>query len=253
MDGLVKLAADEKQDNTQAALGLAGVAGGAYAVNKALPKIDGMERLYHGTGKANARNIKEQGLLASKAGEGVPSQRVDLASRIGQDNVAGKTYTTRNKNYAGQYALQNAMAGKGGQVVPVRIPYRDLQAGKLKEVANPELRGMNVDEFVEHLRPELIEQLYGGLDGKFTRNAANGILRKSYKGLDTPNTLVIEGDIEPKYIKGSSQYQGQTLSGLADYIQHNPRRFAKGVGLAGLGAGGVGLGLNEFIESKQNA
>jgi hypothetical protein len=232
MIGLAKIAADEdmQMEYNTIPMGLWGLGAGAYGINRALPLLDGMERVYHGTTKDNANAIRQQGIRADKAGTGNSSLNANLARRIGEENVKGKVYATRNLLNAATYGYQESGDLKNIGLVKGKIPYRDLQSGKLKRVPNPELRGLNRDEWVDTVKNEV---LFAPPDN---------VLKQNYKELDAPNTLVIEGDLPTQYIKGSSNFKGQNLSGVADYIKNNPGRFSKGLGVAGLGVAGLGAG-----------
>ncbi|MFG6117881.1 hypothetical protein [Thalassobacillus sp. B23F22_16] len=113
-------------------------------------------------------------------------------------------------------------------VLKLKIPYQHLEDGTLSRVPNPELRGMDADEWVKTVNSEA---LFGPRASK-----------SSYKALDFPNTLTVEGDTGTEYIEGSNNYKGQSLAGLADYAANHKGRVLRGLGLAGLGAGAVGWG-----------
>lgn len=227
--GLAKLA--ELTNDEKGNLGLAGAGAGAYAIHKSVPMLDGMERYYHGTNKENGKGIREAGLLANRAGEGKATQRANLAQRIGEEPLKGKVYIGK-PGVALDVGLQQSGFNPGNlDLVKMKIPYQHFKDGTLNEVDNPELRGLSEDDWVKAIKKEVF------------LSPPEAQLRGSYRALSAPNTRTIEGDIGTEYIKGSKDYKGQNLAGLVDYITNNPKRFAGGVGLAGLGAAGVGTGL----------
>lgn len=242
--GLAKIANEEKEKQKpnlkDEAIDVAaryGVMGGAYAGYKSLPMIDGMERLYHGTDKEKAKGIREKGLLASKAGQGIATQQADLANRVGKENLAGKVYLSRNPLTALEIANKESWGiPEDMGFVRSKIPYQDLQDGTIKQVENPELRGLSRKEFRDTVHKET--------------GTPKLLAHLGYKELKAPNTLTVEGDLPTKYIKGSNDFQGQTMQRWKDYVKSNPGRFAKGLGLAGAGAGLVAGGVGVLRRDK---
>jgi hypothetical protein len=237
--GLAKLAELEQEEKNK--LGLAGAGAGAYAIHKAVPKIDGMERMYHGTNKEGGKGIRESGLQASRAGEGTATQNANLAARIGEEPLKNKVYIARDKNVARNVGIQQAgMNPFDLDVVKMKIPYQHFKDGTVPTTDNPELRGMNADEWVETIKKEM------GFMAP-----PDAALHNAYRQLSAPITETVVGDIGTEYIKGSDNFQGQNWSGLVDYIQNNPKRFAGGVGLGALGLAGVGAGLSQVDFSQK--
>lgn len=257
--GLIKIAEKTQQEKdvqdmkTVGGLGIVGA--GAHVANKGVDKVTGMERLYHGTDKANAKGILENGLQADKAASGAASKKVELAAQLG-DEVKGKTYATRSPLSATEYALQqgashntdlsalrdnplasiNPKAISEAKILKAKIPYEDLQNGTLKEVANPELHGLTRKEWVgEKLGVPFLDA-----SPEFMQRIRSG---QAYDTLSAPNVLTVQGDLPSRYFTGAADYHGgQTMHGLANYIKNNPMRFAGGLGTVGAGVGLSGLG-----------
>ena len=72
----------------------------------------------------------------------------------------------------------------------------------------------------------------------------------------TKGTAIFEGDIDSKYIKGSKNYERNSLKQISKYIKNNPKRFMKGVGKTALGAsligGGVLLSTGKLNKNKND-
>lgn len=107
---------------------------------------------------------------------------------------------------------------------------------KLKEVANPELRGAtNAKDYISSLREALKDKyVIGGID--------DNALRGNFKTLSRNNSAVFEGSIGPEVFKSSKKYQKLNRPEVLDYIRSNPKRFTKGVGLSALGLAGLAGG-----------
>jgi hypothetical protein len=256
--GLVKLAHDDEDkkltSGQHAALGAAStLAGTSYlgAAGKEF-KNNSYENFYHGTSYSNAKDIREHGLLASKAGSGQASTQSNLSGRIGEENVKGKVYMTRDPGIADYYAQKQSRifpfdTFSTGEKVEIKVPKRHFDKGFLKEVPNPELEGMTPEELTE-------------------RDWANPSYRRPYeargagkeefladtKALDAPFTTTIEGDIPTRYIVGSKDFKGANLADITHAIRKYPKQFIPAMGATGLGLAALGIGANQFIRSAQN-
>jgi GNAT superfamily N-acetyltransferase len=236
------------------ALSLAGITSagvGMNLLNKAAPKVSGIENYYHATGSEGIKKqIQQEGILASHAAEpGSLTQQAGVLNVIPQEQLKGKTYVTKDQNFA-SVILNNTHEKPA--VVDVKIPYTDLENGTVKRTLNPELRGMDKEEFVNTRKAEPILQFM------FNNNAQReAIHKKEYDLLAEPSTLTIEGDVPTKYIKGGANYTGQTGRGVLEYAKAHPKRFASGLGVGSLGLAGLaGAGMladTAFSHQKKEA
>lgn len=263
----------EEQQSIGQVAGIGGIAGGAYLVNKNIDKATGRERIYHGTGKENAKSILQEGLRGSRAGEGVSSRRVNLEGLVG-DEIKNKVYVAKKKNVAQSFALQAGLDGRGvaggnpeellmdldkgglekaktflgahkdGKVLKGVIPYEELQNGTIKTTANPELLGLGKKDFVAE-KMKSIDPVQKLLNPNIDKMIAAG-----YDSLGK-DTHVIEGGLDSKYFKGGEGYSRLNVKDVGRYAKKFPGRFGKGValtaggaGLAGGGAYALGSNLN---------
>lgn len=281
MFGILKQAED--QQNKDLAIGAGALGGGALLAAKNQNKVTGMETRYHGTGKENAEGILREGLQASRAGEGVSTQRANLRQELGDEAVDGKTYLGKSRKVSKDFALQAGLksqgvasgnildvisdqertigdkiqtyrsAGKDGALLKAKIPYNDLQNGTLNVVDNPELRGMDKAEWVEGTKTNfgknpMARMQFIANPGAERAHEIN--MGNSYNNL-SKGTDVIQGDVDARYFKGAEGHTGQTLKGVAEYVKANPKRFATGVGAVSGGIGAAGYGANRLYNAYQ--
>lgn len=262
----------EEQQGIGQVMGIGGIAGGAYLANKNIDKVTGRERIYHGTGKESAKNILQEGLQGSRAGEGVSSRRINLEGLVGE-GIKDKVYVAKDKNFAQSFAIQAGLENQGieggnpaelgassrsasdkirifrnaqkdGKVLKGNIPYEELQNGTIKTTANPELLGLDKSDFVAKKMSEM-----NPLD-KLMHPNLDKVIGRSYDALGK-DTHVIEGGLGSKYFKGGEGYSRLNVKDVGRYAKKFPGRFGKGValttsgaGLAGGGAYALGSNLN---------
>lgn len=115
----------------------------------------------------------------------------------------------------------------GADVVRARIPY----SLERKMIENPEIAyHQNVLQDPAHVFSP---------DAKRQREAQIRQLRESY---------VLPGGLGPEYIVGSDDFKAHSLDEFKDYVSNNKGRFAKGVGLAGVGALAAGVGARSLYQ-----
>src|SRR5690606_10826984 len=87
----------------------------------------------------------------------------------------------------------------------------------------------------EHLLKKMEDPLFRMFNPQLTERG----IKKQF----SDSVVALEGGLDPKYLKGSQNYQRLGLRELGEYIRKHPARFAKGVGagIAGVGLGGAGL------------
>ena len=250
---------EERENNKKTLKAVGGVASagaGASVINKARHEgmLDGVVRRYHNTSKENVSKIKEKGILSDKAMD--PNNLTSMAAGISDEEKAGKTYMAKKKGVADGIGMRrdqidNArlmpnplQARKTQETLKVNIPLSDYK--KMNKVDNPELGGAkSAKEFREVLQKKIDgNPLYAG------QKIPMEMARSGYNQLG-PQTDVIQGDIAAKYIKGGKHFEKQTLKGFGRFLKENPLHFAKGVGLAGVGAGGAALGGKLLLDSMK--
>lgn len=232
--------------------------GGVAALQSSKPLITGRTRFYHGTAKANVPGILENGLRPAGAnakgitevlGDDIREKAKNLSYLTDKKNDGRYYYhqaealkplidrgasreeiIKATKEFQGDEVKQlgrlNPFDNKG--IVEMDLPMwrQDVAA---KKVPNPEARG-TFEEFKKHL----------GIHGILTPEEQ---LRAVHKSLS--DSTVMEGGVDPEFIRGSSKFKGVGLNEIGQYTKAKPKDFAKGVGLAGLGALGVGYGAHE--------
>lgn len=241
---------------------------GVRAVSSALPMITGRTPYYHGTTVDAAQRILQEGILPANRLGGRPTLTSILNPEI-IEKGRSLSYMTPNKLLARGYASQadvlapilkelegkdpQAVRGKldsviGGLVKDPGFQFRKLFRRKgvvkgsiplwSKEIAekvvrNPEAMG-SLDAFKESLGLGIL----GMSDSQLKQ------VRKIYL-----KDLTMEGGVPARYIKGSPLYKRLSFKELRDYIKADPKRFAKGLGLGLLGAGGVSLAIYLLIRN----
>ena len=237
-----KIQQNDQKQSLQRTGGIYGLAGGGAVATGAMKSgnVDGIKRMGHITDASRVDSIKKHGLKGTKLDDDVLTTRVlnekIKNGTINAKDVKGKVYLANN--------LETELSIRGGKMqngftekqkkVKVHMPLEEV---KKRSTSNPELLGAkNGDEFVRKFRETNVFVPYNDAQ-----------LKKVYKNL-SKGTTVIDGDVASKYIKGSKDYQRNTLKNVAKHIKNNPKAFAKGVGQ--LGAGGALMGASAVALSK---
>lgn len=228
---------------------------GAGALNKVRREgmLDGLVRRYHNTDASNVESIKNSGIKKSKATDEAANILTRMSTGLSGKEMEGKVYLGKNRTIARgagaqRYKMQNSgtwyipsdeesliKSFKDQKTLKVNIPLDEYK--KLNKTLNPELKGAkNVKEFSKVIKNRA-EGL--GLPPSKLRDyiAANSAFKQLSKNTDT-----ITDDIASKFIKGSKDYNKQTISSIGKHIKNNPKIFAKGLGIAGAGLGAMGVG-----------
>ena len=262
------------------------IVGGIVAAKKGLDLFDssyregeitGRKKLYHGTSKKNKESILKEGLKGSKALDPdnlTNTQFFDLGKEDGRHLV----YTSKKRGAATEMALNHLVRKRESPaVVNISIPYEEYNS--LKRVYdNPEFtkgyRVSNKEEMKKFFRdrqtkykiepdPDNIDEIK-----KITKIPPKGLKKilldkrsedywEKYSGAKGTNTTrIFEGDIDPKYIKGSESYNKNSIKEVLRYAKKYPKRFLKGVGKTTLGAGlisgGALLASGKLSKKKKN-
>lgn len=220
----------------------ASIAGGAVVTKEGLNILDnvhqsgevsGRVRLYHGTTKKNKKKILEEGLKGEKAltSDAITNQRIgNVGKKFGKKIV----YTGKKRAPAIDMIVSHAMNAETPSMVRMSIPYKEYQNMRSRRVyENPEFtiahNAKTKKEFAENMKNNIFHPM--------TEREANKYYDKFSGAKGTSGTRIFEGDIESKYIKGGKGYQKNSIKEVGKYIKKNPKRFAKGLGKASLGAG----------------
>lgn len=238
---------EQAKRNRKKLLGGTLALGGATVAKKQYDKgnLTGRETLWHNTNKKNVGSILEKGLQASYALD--PDNLTNTVLHdVPKSELANKVYLARKKINAlgtGIAASLNEQPGflkdqfkaltdtfKKRETLKAKVP-----TWKFKEVENPELRGAKSPrEFAKKVR-EANPMAF--MTPEFE-------LQSAFKSLGPKGTATIEGSIPPEYLKKSKLYKRIGMDELKAFIKANPKRFAKGAGIASLGAGAAIGGLD---------
>jgi rubrerythrin len=265
IDGIYKEAKEKKVDKKKVAVGAGAATVGGALVKNQFEKghMTGRETLYHNTRKKNIKKIKEKGILASKASD--PKNHThQVLTDVPEDQLKGKVYLGRNKmtsHAVGQAALKNSMMKK--VMYKTRHGRKNLSLGEAIKLGlksnkergtvkakmplwknqqhlsdNPEMRGAKTHaEWGDVLKKKM------PLLGMYPEKAQSHIIKSTFKTLHD-NTVTLNKDVSPKYIKGSKHYQRAGLKEVGEYIKANPKRFTKGAGKVGAGLAVAGAGAS---------
>lgn len=250
----------QKGENKNLAKRLGGLYAGASGVALAdsayrSGQIDGTKKMYHRTGENNVKSILENGIVAkAEPGELTRSGlAMDLASgNINPKDLANKTYATNGKIHDAGVMLGRRVNGlSGGKSLKVNMPLNEVNS---RSVANPELMGAKSKKDFLERKTDSIRKFKGQGGFSFVDENSPAFKKQTkdaYKTLGPTGTTVLEGSIDPKYIKGSKTYQKQTAKGVAEHIKKNPAMFAKGGAKALAGLGLAGLGAKALYEGSK--
>lgn len=232
--GLIKIAEEEKDRKTGKRV-IEGAGGAALAAGS-IGAATGTEKFYHGTSFENAKDIKQNGLLANKGGTGAAK---DLGVPQYVDNSQGYVHATKFKPNAMMYAKMNHPDSQ-----------KDLEKvrglrNKIQQVDQSQFRNA-VDEFVtenkamqSRLRARKLSESGEVLKGRVPYNLFNRAEIDTDSGSSKIMAFKTKENIPVEAIHGSSA----TLGERAKYYGKNFANYAKNhTGRLALGLGGVGLG-----------
>lgn len=248
----------DRVSDTSNGVALASVAIGGVSLASSVDRLTGMKTLYHGTSKANAEKIKEQGFKASMGGKGGSSEIIGHEGFI--KGSAGYVHGTSIAPYANFYAnLEGDPKVKSAMEDSFKGLYQlqeDLNSGKInietyqKEMKKVERKGAK-GQFAGLVKPhsrksaEVLKMTvpYSSYNKMFKHDEDGGVNR--YMAAKTSK------DIGTEYIKGGANQQSKASmikKNFPDYIKNHKGRFGLGVALAGLGGYGVVSGIDNLVD-----
>lgn len=183
--------------------------------------LDGRIKLYHGTKLKNKKSILDRGLLGKYA---LDEHNITNSVNPKWGKLEGRDLVYLSKNTLMPNIIKRSHNRKGekGTLLELSIPYDEY--GKLKITDNPETRGENLKQ-----KQDLAVKLYKKQNGD--KKLDRDLEKYLYKILPDLfyNTVVVEGDIKPKFIIGSKKYSKNSLGEAIKYISDHPERFGSGV------------------------
>lgn len=254
LEKIASLSKDEKNKLQR----YGGIAGTVVGTNVALNQyhrghLTGRETLYHGSSDKRIEQIKQEGLKPSK-GQGVSKLVGDHLDNANE----GLVFTTKSKGQAAMYSSQQNLIDSGKLKNPHDLIAHRMTPEFYKDMAHRVITGkgsahINLPtwkkEFHGVANPE-VKMMHDQID----KNIFMGKAQKDYAkaqvnaGLQDP-VHVVKGKIGTEYIKGSHNYQKNSLKEVGEYIAHNKGRFAGGVGKA-IGATALALGSAKMLKDS---
>lgn len=214
--------------------------------------IDGVKKMYHLTNKENTKSILEEGIKAyNNPGNLTASGLRDaiVTGHIKPEDLANKAYLANNKrviNAIKQGKKQNLIFDPQ-DVLKVNIPLDKLEKIKTN---NPEL--LNANNAKEFLRnKKQVMQDFKNKGGFYFAQPTDAQIKASFNMLSNKGTTTVNGDIASKYIKGSKNFEKNTIDKVLKHISKNPGKFAKGIGTLGAGAALTGTGIKLFADGMK--
>lgn len=199
----------------------------------------------------NTRQMENQKrILAAKYG--VKKSQITDKDKVARSIINGKK-------------MQSMLSGgitpfEEQEIIKAKIPYDKYK--KQKTIANPELLGAKSGKEFGDRKVELSKKIKEFEDKKgiirlnLFEPSDNQIRRQSkaiYKGLGPKGTKVITESLSPEHIVGSKKYIKNSPKEVLNYIKHNPKRFAKGLGIYGLVGTGATVGGKAIVDAQREA
>lgn len=268
---------ETNKEGAKQGAGIVGVGGAGVLANKSKDKgyLSGRRTVYHTTEKKNVPSIKEHGLKPfgkNDAEAGFTNRALSYQRQLGFiDDNADKpaVYLAKNKKVAKSIIngkkMQSILSGgitpfEEQEIIKAKIPYDKYK--KQKTIANPELLGAKSGKEFGDRKVELSKKIKEFEDKKgiirlnLFEPSDNQVRRQSkaiYKGLGPKGTKVITESLSPEHIVGSKKYIKNSPKEVLNYIKHNPKRFAKGLGIYGLVGTGATVGGKAIVDAQREA
>jgi hypothetical protein len=239
----MKEAADVTSDDVGAA-GLLGAGTLVAASPTTKGRLLGFKRVYHGTTPENKKSILREGFKKSHGGRGGASEAVGSSSYMRES--AGKVHVTRLRPVAKAFtafadkdisdSLRRAMTGGKPFTMGEKIKLiKKLNPLSSSGVVTADMPIGQFDRF--EIDPDMVPI-------EIRRKYPNLVKNIAARGAE---------DIDPVYVHNLSPSRylkrlGAHVKALPEYVKKHPGRFASGVGLGALGAGGVILGGRHFVK-----
>lgn len=233
--------------------GLAGY-GGLKLIDDSYRKGEITEKvhMYHGTTKDAKKSILKEGIKGSKALES-DNLTNRVLNGIGKKDGRPLVYLGKKRRISKLVTNKLKEIGENPAIIKVNVPYDDLK--KLKRVYdNPEFtnyyKATTKEEFIDNfIKNNNLKK------NSQTRGFASEYWDSISGAKGTSGTAIFEGNIDTKYIKGSKDYQRNSIKEVAKYAKEHPKRFMKGLGKTALGgtllAGGALLATGKFKKNKK--
>lgn len=219
-------------------IGILGIELGLKLIYNGVKKLSPNVVLYHSTDIENVKSIYENGLLGKHA---LDSNNLtnNVLIDVPKKDLEGLVYLTRSKSLAKNFKYVKWVRGiskSPHKILKIVIPYDDYK--KLTIVDNPEVgSGEDLSDTYNRIKNRL---KFKGKDFK-SASIKEKILTYFYaRTLGRKTTVVVKGDIDPKYIKGSKSYKSKLFD--KEYLRNNKDKILKAAGSVALGSGLIGLG-----------
>lgn len=267
---------ETNKEGAKQGAGIVGVGGAGVLANKSKDKgyLSGRRTVYHATEKKNVPSIKEHGLKPfgkNDAEAGFTNRALAAQRQLGfVDADADKpaVYLAKKKKVArgvinGKKTQSMLSAGlipfEEQEIIKAKIPYDKYK--KQKTIANPELLGAKSGKEFGERKIEMgkkVKELQKQLGFRLNLHEPSDeqIMRQSkaaYEGLGPKGTKVITESLSPEHIVGSKKYIKNSPKEVLNYIKHNPKRFAKGLGIYGLVGTGATVGGKAIVDAQREA
>ena len=232
-------------------IGGASIGTGIYIADKIHKsgEISGRVHLYHGTSKEAKKKIQDEGLKSIHA---LDEFNITRISGIDPGNKP-VVYTAKKRTVALGHTIPHLINGDGAGVVKMSIPYDEYKKMK-RSYDNPEMAGAKTaKEYAEKIKRGETPNPNDKLVMKSGKNVDKYAKRKweNLSGAEgTGGTRIFEQDISTRRIKGSKNYNKNSIKEVLKYIKNNPKRFAKGA-IKGVAAAGLIVGGTKLLTSDK--
>lgn len=230
----------------------------------------GYKRVYHGTSIGAAQKIRQEGLLSRYGGTGTAATDVAMGRPQAAGYSAGHVYVSPARSSGQYYAraanmVQDTASKYGITVDEARkrlISYPLEQEGLARKYSgplSPSRHGvLKIDLPYDTWHSKFqADPLVRDAQKKYLQDAPEGVRKlltsdrvvkaqAAKAPVDIPSHLIHGG--AGRTFAGTLRSR---LQGLPAYIRAHPGRFARGVGLAGLGVGAIGTGAALAFRHKQ--
>jgi hypothetical protein len=227
-------------------------AGGVGLASNAIRRGDvtGRQTLYHGTTDHRARRIKLEGLIPSKR---VADTKMSENLNGAKLNSEEMTFMTRRRGAAGGYSeTANNVRQHGPKAWAEHLrsnPNRWIESDAIgfRKSFNPLHKGIvtiNAPTWDKRHFNKVVNPEWEHIEKTQWNSVRRSLFPQSYalaKSVYETDVFTNKGRVSPEFIKGSPHYVRNSVGEVKDFIKHDPRRFAKGVGKLGLGAAIAGL------------
>lgn len=248
LEKIAKLTEDERIGYGTGGTAISGVGLGVVGHQYHRGNLTGRETLYHGTSGDRAGSIRESGLKYGNPGV----SKVGVGDHLHNLNK-GRVFMSSNRIHAGAYSAQQDAINKG--IIKDRMSFAhwaknpDSAKEGLRKAFSKDVVVGNIPTWKEGLRKGINPELKAGLKSKIY--VMDGMNKKDFFKMYQGDTHTFNKGVPPEYLKGSTAYKPNSASEILDFIKHNPKRFAKGLGKSMVGLGALTAGgylLNKAVK-----